>query len=106
LPRIQSKTEPDAGDAPNLFNAKQRLGFAIVGLGHLALNQILPAFGQTKRCKPVALVSGDPDKARRVMVGWGSRAGFRQFLSRNLMREAGFAVRICYMALTNGTGVW
>jgi predicted dehydrogenase len=66
LPRIQAETERETGDLPNPFNREQRLGFAIVGLGHLALEQILPAFGQSKRCKPVALVSGDPDKARRV----------------------------------------
>ncbi|MGI4861093.1 MAG: Gfo/Idh/MocA family protein [Janthinobacterium lividum] len=43
-----------------------RIGFAIVGLGRLSLDQILPALGQCKYAKVSALVSGDPDKARRV----------------------------------------
>src|SRR5262245_34329136 len=41
-----------------------RLGFAVVGLGKLALGEVLPAFALTERCRPTALVSGDPDKAR------------------------------------------
>ena len=44
----------------------QRVGFAVVGLGHLTIDQILPAFGKSKLCKPVALVSGDPEKAQKI----------------------------------------
>jgi predicted dehydrogenase len=49
----------------------QRIGFAIVGLGRLSINQILPAFGSTKRCKPVALVSGSPNKAQKMAAQYG-----------------------------------
>ena len=45
---------------------KTKLGYAIVGLGELALEEILPAFKVAKRCKPVALVSGHPEKAKAV----------------------------------------
>ncbi len=48
-----------------------RLGFAIVGLGRLSLEEILPAFGESKRAKPVALVSGSPEKARVVAAQHG-----------------------------------
>ena len=51
----------------------ERVGFAIVGLGHLALNQILPAMAKSKYCKPVALVSGSPDKARKIAAQYGIR---------------------------------
>jgi predicted dehydrogenase len=49
----------------------RRVGFALVGLGRLTLGQILPAFAQCTRAKPVALVSGTPDKARAVAAQYG-----------------------------------
>src|SRR5437899_5938356 len=42
----------------------KKLGWAIVGLGSLSINQILPAFSQCEKSKVVALVSGHPDKGR------------------------------------------
>ncbi len=58
--------------APGPFEpADQRIGFAIVGLGRLSIDQILPAFGKSKLCKPVALVSGEPDKMRKVAAQYG-----------------------------------
>jgi predicted dehydrogenase len=44
----------------------RRVGWAIVGLGELALGEIMPAFPKAKHSQPVALVSGHPDKAKRV----------------------------------------
>ncbi len=52
----------------------QRIGFAIVGLGRLSLDQILPAFGSSKLCKPVALVSGDPAKAQKIAAQYGIKS--------------------------------
>lgn len=49
----------------------KKLGYAIVGLGKLALGEVLPAFGLTKRCRPAALVSGDLDKARAIADNYG-----------------------------------
>ena len=49
----------------------QRVGFAIVGLGRLSLNQILPAFGHSQYCKPVALVSGHREKALKIAGQYG-----------------------------------
>jgi predicted dehydrogenase len=57
---------PPAPEAP-----AKRVGFAIVGLGRLALEEILPAFGEAKKARPVALVSGSPDKARVVAEQYG-----------------------------------
>ena len=42
------------------------VGFAIVGLGKLALGQILPGFRNCRNASLSALVSGHPDKASRV----------------------------------------
>lgn len=53
------------------INPKDRIGFALVGLGKLTLGEILPAFGSSKYCKPVALVSGDADKAKKVAMQYG-----------------------------------
>ena len=50
---------------------ERRVGFALVGLGRLTLGQILPAFSQCKKARPVALVSGTPDKARAVAAQYG-----------------------------------
>ena len=47
------------------------VGFALVGLGSLTLNQLLPAFARCARARPVALVSGDAEKARRVAAQYG-----------------------------------
>jgi predicted dehydrogenase len=44
----------------------RKVGWAIVGLGQLALEEIMPAFAQCKLSTPVALVSGHLDKAKRL----------------------------------------
>lgn len=49
----------------------RRVGVAVVGLGKLALGEILPAFAQSKRARLVALVSGTPDKLRAVATQYG-----------------------------------
>ena len=50
----------------------QKVGFAVVGLGGYAMGQILPNFASTKHCKPVALVTGDPDtKGKKVADQYG-----------------------------------
>ncbi|HEX6038020.1 Gfo/Idh/MocA family oxidoreductase [Longimicrobium sp.] len=49
----------------------QRVGWAIVGLGDFALNQILPAIGDTRMCRLSAVVSGNADKAREVARAYG-----------------------------------
>ena len=50
---------------------KKRVGYAIVGLGDLALKQILPAFPLCEDSAPVALVSGHRDKAMKVAAHYG-----------------------------------
>lgn len=44
----------------------EKIGFAVVGLGKLALGQIIPGLRNATGAKLVAVVSGHPDKARRV----------------------------------------
>ena len=47
------------------------VGFAIIGLGNYALNQMMPRFAQAERAHIAALVSGNPDKLRRVGDAYG-----------------------------------
>ncbi|MFI5072577.1 MAG: Gfo/Idh/MocA family protein [Terriglobales bacterium] len=49
----------------------KKLGWAVVGLGSLAINQILPAFDKCEQSKVVAFVSGHPDKANKLALRYG-----------------------------------
>jgi glucose-fructose oxidoreductase len=49
----------------------RKLGWAVVGLGSLAINQILPAFARCEQSRVTALVSGHPDKARKLATRYG-----------------------------------
>ncbi|TDN36098.1 dehydrogenase [Hymenobacter sp. UV11] len=71
LPPLEAPTDPKPGPFPNPDAPDQRVGYAIVGLGHLTLAEILPAFGQCKHAKPVALVSGDPEKMAKAAKQYG-----------------------------------
>ena len=71
LPQLHTTTTEASEKSPTFEPPQQRTGYAIVGLGHLSLNQILPAFGKSKYCKPVALVSGDRAKAVKVATQYG-----------------------------------
>jgi predicted dehydrogenase len=53
-----------------------RIGYAVVGLGNLARNAILPAFAHAKRSKLVALVSRDPHKAATLQRKFKALASY------------------------------
>lgn len=59
---------PPDKQPPNLKvpQDKRKTGYAIVGLGQLSVDQILPAFGRCKMSRPAALVTGHPDKAKQL----------------------------------------
>lgn len=67
----KSDADRASGPVPTPLPRDQRIGYAIVGLGHLALEEVLPAFGACKKSKPVALVSGNPEKLRKVASQYG-----------------------------------
>lgn len=60
----QSMPDPDAPP-------ERRIGYAIVGLGRLAVGQILPALSQCKYSRVTALVSGDREKALKLAHQYG-----------------------------------
>src|ERR1700761_7161175 len=60
-------------EAPPLPPEK-RVGFAVVGLGRLALEEIIPAFAMCKLAKLTALMTGDLAKGIRVAEQYGVSA--------------------------------
>jgi predicted dehydrogenase len=74
LPRspLTAPTEQtEAKFYPAPLNPARRIGYAVVGLGHLALTDVMPSFSECKYSKPVALVSGDAKKATTVADQYG-----------------------------------
>ena len=63
MPRVAAQAVPDPPG--------KKLGWAIVGLGSLSINQILPAFAKCEKSRVVAFVSGHPDKARKLALRYG-----------------------------------
>ena len=74
LPPFTAPTEKQPDKPPLPLPPGQRLGVAVVGLGNLALSQIIPALGDSKYCKLTAVVSGTPDKAAEVAAQHGIAA--------------------------------
>ena len=64
---------PAAAQVPNVKLPEppaKPVGFALVGLGNLAINQLLPAFAKCQQAKLVGLVSGRPEKARQLAAAY------------------------------------
>ena len=71
LPDLFAPTERTAAGPPNPLPPERRVGFAVVGLGHLSLEEILPAFGKAKLSRVTALVTGDKAKGLAVARQYG-----------------------------------
>jgi len=56
---------------PEPLPEDEQIGFAVVGLGKLALGEVMDAFGAARRAKVTALVSGNREKALRVAARYG-----------------------------------
>src|SRR4051812_14917365 len=59
VPEMHHPTEKQDGPPPTPVAPAKRMGYALVGLGKLTIEQLLPAFASCKFSKVVALVSGD-----------------------------------------------
>jgi predicted dehydrogenase len=80
----------------------RKLGWAIVGLGRLAINQILPAFAKCEKSRVTALVSGDPEKARKLAARYGvDPKNIYNYGNYDSLRENP-AVDVIYIVLPNG----
>src|ERR1700761_8501240 len=63
----EKRAPPEAPPLP----PEQRVGFAVVGLGRLALEEIIPAFAMCKLARLTALMTGDLAKGKRVAEQYG-----------------------------------
>jgi len=80
----------------------RKLGWAIVGLGSLAINQILPAFAKCEKSKVTALVSGHPDKANKLALRYGvNPRSIYNYQNYDSIRDNP-EVDIIYIVLPNG----
>ena len=102
LSQIHATTEQDEKAPGPFLPPNRRVGFALVGLGRLTLDEILPAFATSEYCKPVALVSGDRAKALKVAAQYG-------IAESNVTDYAGYdtlktmpGVDVIYIVLPNG----
>ncbi|MGC1303320.1 MAG: Gfo/Idh/MocA family oxidoreductase [Caulobacteraceae bacterium] len=66
-----ARTSAAPHPAGSAYPDHEKVGFAVVGLGKLALGEIIPGFQDARGVKLTALVSGHPDKARRVAAEHG-----------------------------------
>jgi predicted dehydrogenase len=66
LKNAAAQQGPPVPDPPG-----KKLGWAIVGLGNLSMYEILPAFAKCEKSRPVAFVSGHPDKAKKLALRYG-----------------------------------
>ena len=78
-----------------------RVGFAVVGLGELALEEILPAFAGCEFAAPVALVSGHADKAQKVAAHYGINPKFIYSYDNYDSLKDNPDVQVIYIVLPN-----
>jgi predicted dehydrogenase len=80
----------------------RKLGWAIVGLGNLAINQILPAFYGCEKSRVVAFVSGHPAKAHKLALRYGvSPRNIYNYENYDSIRNNP-EVDVIYIVLPNG----
>ena len=79
----------------------KRVGYAVIGLGHISQRAILPGFRQARRSKLIALVTGDPKKGKSLAAQFGAN---RVYSYENLDECFGNPeVETVYIATPNST---
>jgi predicted dehydrogenase len=80
----------------------KKLGWAIVGLGSLAINEILPAFAKCEKSKVIAFVSGHADKANKLAQRYGvSSKNIYNYENYDSLKDNP-EIDIVYVVLPNG----
>ncbi len=83
--------------------ASKRVGYAVVGLGYISEQAVLPAFKQSKKSQLVAVVSGDAAKAKRVGRKFHAAAHFTYDAFDECLRLP--EVEAVFIATNNGSHV-
>jgi predicted dehydrogenase len=101
FPPIFDKSEKPEKTEPPGDSWDERVGVAVVGLGRIAIDEMLPAFQQSKHAKVVALVTGDREKglkvARQYNVPESAVLDYKDFDKLAQMAD----VKSVYIALPN-----
>lgn len=101
FPPIFDKSEKPEKTEPPGDSWEERVGVAVVGLGRIAIDEMLPAFQQSKHAKVVALVTGDREKglkvARQYNVPESAVLDYKDFDKLAQMAD----VKSVYIALPN-----
>ena len=102
LPPFKADTERQGGPPPDPKPPKERVGFALVGLGRLSVEELLPAFGVCEMARPVALVSGDRNKALTIARQYGiAEQAVYDYKTFDRIRDNP-EVDVVYIVLPNG----
>ncbi len=100
LPTVAQTGPAPANELP--MPPEKKLGWAIVGLGKFATQQLIPSFSECKRSKLVALVSGSPDKASSLARQYGvNPKNIYNYQNYDTIRNNP-EVDIIYIVLPNG----
>ena len=79
-----------------------KLGYALVGLGSLAINQLMPAFAKCEQSKLVAFVSGHREKAEKLAARYGvATKNIYNYENYDTIRDNP-EVDVIYIVLPNG----
>jgi len=101
FPPIFDKSEKPEQTEPPGDSWNERVGIAIVGLGRIAINEMLPAFEQSKHAKVTALITGDREKglkvARQYNIPESAVLDYKDYDKLAEMQE----VQAVYIALPN-----
>jgi predicted dehydrogenase len=102
LEKWKSEVDQQSAPTPTPLAPDQRVGYAVVGLGHLSLENILPAISSCKKSKLVALVSGSPDKLQRVAAQYGVKPQNCYSYQTYDQLKNNKEVEVIYIVLPNG----
>ena len=101
MPKLHDPRSEVEGSLPNPDPLSRRLGVAVVGLGHLSLDQILPGTLTSRHVRVTALVSGDREKARVVAAQYGvPDTGLYDYTNFDRIRDNP-AIDFVYIVLPN-----
>ena len=101
FPPIHADSEQPDAPPPNPDAPAQRVGFAVMGLGRLALENILPAFAQCKHARLSGLISGDPNKLRAIAAQYGIPKDSCYSYQEMAKLRTNAAVQVVYVVIPN-----